>query len=45
MSRRLVLFDIDGTLVSAGRISARVFGEAILSDTGATVAAILALPS
>jgi phosphoglycolate phosphatase-like HAD superfamily hydrolase len=32
--RRLVLFDIDGTLVSAGAISARVFGEALLAGFG-----------
>jgi phosphoglycolate phosphatase len=32
--RRLVLFDIDGTLLSAGRISARVFGEALLEVFG-----------
>ena len=36
MSRRLVLLDIDGTLVSAGRISARVFGEALLEAFGTT---------
>ena len=36
MSRRLVLFDIDGTLLSAGRISARVFGEALLEAFGTT---------
>lgn len=36
MIRRLVLFDIDGTLVSAGRISARVFGEALLQEFGTT---------
>jgi phosphoglycolate phosphatase-like HAD superfamily hydrolase len=34
VSRRLVLFDIDGTLLSAGRISARVFGEALLEAFG-----------
>ena len=32
--RRLVLFDIDGTLVSAGRVSARIFGEALLETFG-----------
>ena len=36
MSPRLVLFDIDGTLVSAGGISARVFGEALLEAFGTT---------
>ena len=36
MRRRLVLFDIDGTLLSAGRISARVFGEALLEAFGTT---------
>ena len=36
MSPRLVLFDIDGTLLSAGRISARVFGEALLEAFGTT---------
>lgn len=39
MSPRLVLFDIDGTLLSAGRISARVFGEALLEAFGTTGAA------
>jgi phosphoglycolate phosphatase len=39
VKRRLVLFDIDGTLVSAGRISARVFGEALLEAFGTTGAA------
>jgi phosphoglycolate phosphatase len=34
--RRLILFDIDGTLLSAGRISARVFGEALLEAFGTT---------
>jgi phosphoglycolate phosphatase-like HAD superfamily hydrolase len=34
--RRLVLFDIDGTLVSAGGISARVFAEALLEAFGTT---------
>jgi len=36
VSPRLVLFDIDGTLVSAGAISARVFGEALLQAFGTT---------
>jgi len=36
VSPRLVLFDIDGTLLSAGRISARVFGEALLEAFGTT---------
>jgi len=36
MRRRLVLFDIDGTLLSAGRISARAFGEALLEVFGTT---------
>jgi phosphoglycolate phosphatase-like HAD superfamily hydrolase len=36
MSPRLVLFDIDGTLLSAGRISARVFGDALLEAFGTT---------
>jgi phosphoglycolate phosphatase-like HAD superfamily hydrolase len=39
VSPRLVLFDIDGTLVSAGGISARVFGEALLEAFGTTGAA------
>jgi phosphoglycolate phosphatase len=34
VSPRLILFDIDGTLVSAGGISARVFGEALLEAFG-----------
>jgi phosphoglycolate phosphatase len=34
--RRLVLFDIDGTLVSAAGISARAFGEALLEAFGTT---------
>lgn len=34
--RRLVLFDIDGTLVSAGGVSARAFGEALLETFGTT---------
>jgi phosphoglycolate phosphatase len=34
VSRRLVLFDIDGTLVSAGGVSARAFGEALLEAFG-----------
>jgi beta-phosphoglucomutase-like phosphatase (HAD superfamily) len=34
LSPRLVLFDIDGTLLSAGRISARMFGEALLEAFG-----------
>ena len=29
MSRRLVLFDIDGTLLSAAGVSARTFGAAL----------------
>jgi phosphoglycolate phosphatase-like HAD superfamily hydrolase len=36
VSRRLVLFDIDGTLVSAGGISARAFGEALFEAFGTT---------
>jgi phosphoglycolate phosphatase-like HAD superfamily hydrolase len=36
VSRRLVLFDIDGTLLSAGGISARVFAEALLETFGTT---------
>jgi phosphoglycolate phosphatase-like HAD superfamily hydrolase len=36
VSRRLVLFDIDGTLLSAGRVSARVFGEALVETFGTT---------
>ena len=34
MSRRLVLFDIDGTLLSAGGVSARTFGAAFLEVFG-----------
>jgi phosphoglycolate phosphatase len=36
VSRRLVLFDIDGTLLSAGGISARVFADALLEAFGTT---------
>jgi phosphoglycolate phosphatase len=34
VSRRLVLFDIDGTLLSAGGVSARTFGAAFLEVFG-----------
>jgi len=34
--KRLVLFDIDGTLLSASGISARCLGEALLEVFGTT---------